>query len=154
MSIQSFLTFHGALAHTQTGTLPVDTETWPGTGTRAWKRVEWMQLCTSFPRISQSWWMLALLAHISRPAFTKLCLCRSHSPVPHCAVGHPASHSIHKLWEHPTVWAGDFVGFVLPQETLTQPHRDRDCENSGSNLQSASRLSGSHFNSQGGSLLV
>lgn len=73
-------------------------------------------------------------------------------------VGHPASHSIHGLWEHPMASVGNsvgnFTGFVLPQETPARPHRDRDCEGSGSNLQSGSRLSGSRFNSPEGSLWV
>lgn len=93
--------------------------------------------------------ILMWMAHIAMPAFTTLCLC---SPLPHCGVGHPAPHSIHRLWEHPTLSAWNFVAFVLSQESLTQPQRERGCENSGSNLQSVSRLSGSRFNSQEGSV--
>lgn len=78
----------------------------------------------------------------------KLCLCRSHIFVPNGHIEHPAFHSrqhIHKVWEHPTVSGCSFTECVLPQETLTQPHRDKDHENSRNNLKSLSR---SHFNSQ------
>lgn len=78
----------------------------------------------------------------------KLCLCRSRIFVPNRHIEHPAFHSVqrvHEVWQHPTVPGCSFTEFVLPQETLTQPHRDKDRENSGNNLKSLSR---SHFNSQ------
>lgn len=89
-------------------------------------------------------WLLTSACQLSQ----KLCLCRSRIFVPNRHIEHPAFHSVQRIrevWQHPTVPGCSFTEFVLPQETLTQPHRDKDRENSENNLNSLSR---SYFNSQ------
>lgn len=103
---------------------------------------------TSFMCISKSLRAPAWLAHPCVQLSQKLSPCRSRVFVPNRHTEHPALRSTSARAGNIPRSLDGVSRFVLSQETLIQPHRDRGCENSGNNLKLLSRLSRSHFNSQ------
>lgn len=76
----------------------------------------------------------------------KLCLCRSRILVPNRHIELSTAHSTStRSGNVPQSLDGVSQSLCCHRRTLTQPHRDKDRENSGNNLKSLSRT---HFNSQ------